>query len=102
MERWDRRDAVTVDAPEAGTDGDDARAGNVTAVRVRCDDCGPSVIAVSSVRLLGRRGRWEYTFVCSGCGTRIRRSADAALRAALRRAGAVELSVQRPGPAAEP
>lgn len=64
-----------------------------TAVRVRCEVCGPRVVTLSSVRLLGRSGRWEYTFSCPGCGLRARRSADAALRDALRDAGAPELSV---------
>lgn len=65
------------------------------AVRVRCEGCGPRVVTLSSVRLLGRSGRWEYLFTCPGCGARVRRSADDALRDALRDAGAAELSVHR-------
>jgi DNA-directed RNA polymerase subunit RPC12/RpoP len=70
-------------------------AGEKAAVRVRCDACGPRVVALSSVRLLGREDRWEYAFTCSGCGARVRRLADEALRTALRDAGAAELRVQR-------
>jgi len=65
------------------------------AVRVRCEVCGPRVVTLSSVRLLGRTGRWEYSFTCPDCGARVRRSADDALRDALRDAGAAELSVYR-------
>ena len=67
------------------------------AVRVRCEVCGPRVVTLSSVRLLGRSGRWEYVFSCPGCGLRVRRSADEALRDALRDAGAAELSVAGEG-----
>ena len=62
-------------------------------VRVRCESCGPRVVALSSVRLLGRDERWEYAFTCTGCGSRTVRSADAALQAVLRDAGAAELIV---------
>ncbi len=68
-------------------------AGGTRAVRVRCEACGPRVVALSSVRLLGRQNRWEYAFTCPGCGARVRKSADEALRNALRGAGAAELSV---------
>jgi len=60
---------------------------------VRCESCGPRVVALSSVRLLGRDERWEYTFMCAGCGSRTRRSADAALQAVLRDAGAAQLTL---------
>jgi len=66
-------------------------------VRVRCDGCGPRLLAVSALRLLGRSDRWEYAFTCPGCSARVRRTADPALRAALRSAGAAELRVQTPG-----
>ena len=65
-------------------------------VRVRCDSCGPRVVLLSSVRLLGRADRWEYAFTCTGCGSRVRRSADAALQAVLREAGAAELILHAP------
>lgn len=67
-----------------------------SALRVRCDDCGPRVVALSSVRLLGRADRWEYAFTCTGCGSRVRRPADAALQAVLRGAGAAELILHVP------
>ena len=75
---------------------------SVRGIRVRCDRCGPRVVAVSALRLLGRSDRWEYAFACPDCGTRTRRAADPALRAALRGAGAAELSVQTPVPAPTP
>jgi hypothetical protein len=62
-------------------------------VRVRCENCGPRLVTLPSVRLLGRGDRWEYAFTCTGCGSRVRRSADAALQAVLRSAGAAELAV---------
>jgi len=68
-----------------------------TAVRVRCEVCGPRVVTLASVRLVGRSGRWEYMFSCPDCGLRVRRSADEALRDALRDAGAAELSVAGEG-----
>jgi hypothetical protein len=61
--------------------------------RVRCDACGPRVVALSSVRLVGFGRRWQYLFTCPGCGTRVRRTADEALRSALRGVGASELSL---------
>jgi hypothetical protein len=64
--------------------------------RVRCDACGPRVIALSGVRLLHRGERSVYLFTCDHCGQRNRRPADAALRAALRSAGAAELRVHSP------
>ncbi len=68
--------------------------------RVRCDACGPRVIALSSVRLVGFGRRWQYLFACPGCGARVRRAADEALRSALRNVGASELSLldTRPAP----
>jgi hypothetical protein len=63
---------------------------------VRCERCGPRVVAPAAVRLLGRAGGWEYLFACPDCGARARRPADAALRAALRAAGAGELTVLGP------
>jgi predicted RNA-binding Zn-ribbon protein involved in translation (DUF1610 family) len=74
----------------------------VRGVRVRCDRCGPRVVAVSAVRLLGRSDRWEYAFTCPDCGTRVRRTADPTARAALRGAGAAELRVQTPHPPRNP
>jgi hypothetical protein len=69
----------------------------VQRVRVRCDGCGPGIVPLAAVRLLSRsEQRWEYAVACPGCGSRIRRAADPALRAALRAAGAAELSVQGP------
>ena len=65
-------------------------------LRVRCDGCGPHLVTVSAVRLLGRSDRWEYAFTCPGCGARVRRTADPALRAALREAGAAELALFNP------
>ncbi|MGH3417396.1 MAG: hypothetical protein ACRDVE_00840 [Actinocrinis sp.] len=65
----------------------------VATVRVRCDGCGPRVIALAGVRLVGYGRRWEYLFACPGCGSRIRRTADDALRSVLRGAGAPELSL---------
>jgi hypothetical protein len=62
-------------------------------VRVRCDACGPRVIPLSGVRLLHRGERSVYLFTCDHCGLRNRRPADAAMRAVLRSAGAVELRV---------
>lgn len=59
--------------------------------RVRCDACGPRVIQLSGVRLLHRGERSMYLFTCDLCGQRNRRPADAAMRAALRSAGATEL-----------
>lgn len=66
------------------------------AVRVRCEDCGPRVVTLSAVRLLGKAAGWEYLFTCPGCGSRVRRRADEALRTALRGAGAAELSLYGP------
>jgi hypothetical protein len=80
--------------PAAASTADDPAP--TSAVRVRCDDCGPRVVALSSVRLLGRADRWEYAFTCTGCGSRVRRSADAALQAVLRGAGAAELILHAP------
>ncbi len=62
-------------------------------VRVRCERCGPCLVALSAGRLLGRGERWEYTFTCTECGARVRRPADAALQAVLRDAGAAQLTV---------
>ena len=84
-------DAVPEQPSESGPESGPAAP---SGVRVRCDRCGPVIVAVSAVRLLGRSDRWEYTFTCPDCGTRIRRTADPALRAVLRGAGAAELSVQ--------
>jgi len=53
-------------------------------------------VTVSAVRLLGRSGRWEYAFTCPGCSARVRRTADPVLRAALRGAGAAELTLFGP------
>jgi hypothetical protein len=91
---------ATATASNAGTGQPDRV--SKRAVRVRCERCGPRVAAVSSVRLLGKSGGWEYLFTCPGCGARVRRRADAALRAALRGAGAAELTVHGPqdGPVA--
>ncbi len=61
--------------------------------RVRCDACGPRLIPLTGVRLLHRGERSVYLFTCDQCGQRNRRPADAALRAALRSAGAAELRV---------
>ncbi|HEV3169151.1 MAG TPA: hypothetical protein VGZ32_02365 [Actinocrinis sp.] len=61
--------------------------------RVRCDACGPRVLPLSAVRLLHRGEHSVYLFTCDQCGQRNRRPADAALRAALRSAGAAELRV---------
>ncbi len=72
------------------------------AVRVRCGQCGPRLVALSSVRLLGRGDRWEYAFTCTDCGSRVRRTADAALQAVLRDAGAAELTVHVSESAANP
>lgn len=86
----DRADAGT---PRSGSDTSGAASGGGSvALRVRCESCGPRIVALSSVRLLGRSGRWEYVFTCPDCKARVRRSADAALRAALRGAGVAELS----------
>lgn len=60
-------------------------------VRVRCDDCGPQVIALSGIRVLHKAERSDYMFTCDRCGLRNRRPADASMRAVLRSAGAVEL-----------
>jgi len=60
-------------------------------VRVRCDGCGPQMIALSSIRLLHRAERSVYMFTCDNCGLRHKRPADASMRAVLRSAGAVEL-----------
>ncbi|MBS2961636.1 hypothetical protein KGA66_01160 [Actinocrinis puniceicyclus] len=72
--------------------GGTAHASGTVALRVRCESCGPRVVTLSSVRLVGRSGRWEYVFTCPGCRARVHRSADEALRAALRGAGVAELS----------
>jgi RNase P subunit RPR2 len=60
-------------------------------VRVRCDGCGPRVIPLDGIRLLHQGERSVYVFTCDQCGQRNRRPADAAMRAVLRSAGAVEL-----------
>jgi hypothetical protein len=60
------------------------------------------MVAVHGVRLLGRAGRWEYQFTCPECGARVRRAADAALQAALRGAGAAELTLLGPESVQEP
>ena len=60
-------------------------------MRVRCDGCGPQVIALSDIRLLHRAERSVYLVICDRCGLRNRRPADASMRAVLRSAGAVEL-----------
>lgn len=60
-------------------------------VRVRCDGCGPQMIALSAIRLLHRAERSTYAFTCDSCGLRHKRPADASMRAVLRSAGAVEL-----------
>jgi hypothetical protein len=88
-------------AADPDGNGDPFAGRTARAVRVRCDACGPRVVALSAVRLLGRSRRWEYQFTCPGCGTRVRRAADAALRAVLRGAGAAQLSVLGPEPVPE-
>jgi len=87
---------VSAQQPAAGAAGEsDGRpsAASPPVVRVRCESCGPRIVALSSVRLLGRHERWQYAFMCAGCGSRTVRSADAALQAVLRDAGAAELFV---------
>ena len=88
--------------PEPEGDRDPLAGRSRRAVRVRCDACGPLVVALSAVRLLGRSQRWEYQFTCPGCGARVRRGADTALRSALRGVGAAELSVLGPESVQEP
>jgi hypothetical protein len=87
---------------DIGAEGDgngesDGPGRSTRSLRVRCDGCGPRLVDVSAVRLLGKAGRWEYGFTCPGCSARVRRPADAALRAALRGAGAAELVLRGPG-----
>jgi hypothetical protein len=82
--------------PEAWSAPQLPESGPVRGIRVRCDRCGPRVVAVSALRLLGRTDRWEYAFTCPDCEARTRRAADSALRAVLLGAGAAELSVQTP------
>lgn len=91
---------MTADGPAAGAaaSASNSAAAN-TLVRVRCENCGPRIVLLSSVRLLGRAGRAEYAFTCTACGTRIRRPADAAMQAVLRSAGAAELTVHASEPA---
>jgi hypothetical protein len=62
-------------------------------VRVRCDACGPRVIGLDDVRLLDRGSGAIYVFTCDGCGRRVRRPADAALRGALLGAGVSGLTL---------
>jgi hypothetical protein len=59
----------------------------VERVRVRCDACGPVMLAPADLRLLGSGDGATYTCVCPQCGVRVRRPADAALAEALRAAG---------------
>lgn len=73
-----------------GVEGGDADAAKV---RVRCDACGPRVIELVHVRLLDRGSGAVYVFTCDGCGSRVRRPADAALRGALIGAGVSGLTL---------
>lgn len=80
-----------------GPGGDGAAAQPSGLARVRCDDCGPQLIPLAGVRLLSFSAAASYTFTCAGCGKRVRRPADAALRRVLREAGAVGLALVADG-----